>query len=202
MMLSSLWLSLVLTASGSSGASVAVDASAPVEVFAELDGTWEGQFVGYDPTGKELYRIEVRQVYRTIDSNTQEVEITDTLADGQVITGRGRNTASKRPDGSLELTCVVVKSTGEKVVHEGTLGQGPEGSPQLVWHSSGPDRLESFRETVTKQGDQWTYSIDGVGHYGKSVILMAGRYLKQPQNEIVGDEKPAPREPPAPQEGS
>lgn len=198
-MLSPLWLSLALMTSGPALASGSVEDSAPpVEVFAELDGTWEGEFVGYDPTGKELYRIEVRQVYRTVDANTQEVEISDTMADGQVVTGKGRNTASRRPDGSLELACVVVKSTGEKVVHEGTLGQGPNGTPQLVWHSSGPDRMEIFRETVTRQGDQWIYAIDGVGHYGESVVLMAGRYRKQPKAE--GEkERPAPK---APQSGS
>ena len=39
----------------------------PVSVFADLEGTWSGAFVGYDETGKELYRIRVRQTYTTVD---------------------------------------------------------------------------------------------------------------------------------------
>ncbi|MHC4898966.1 MAG: hypothetical protein ACYTGW_17880, partial [Planctomycetota bacterium] len=67
----------------------------PVDVFRELDGHWAGTFVGYDATGKELYRIRVEQWYRTLDTYTQEVRVKDTMADGKVITGTGRNTARR-----------------------------------------------------------------------------------------------------------
>ncbi len=149
---------------------------APSAVFADLDGTWEGEFVGYDTEGQEIYRISVRQTYRTVDSKTQEVRVTDTFADGRVITGRGQNTAERLPDGSLRLRCVVVKSNDERVTHLGSSGIAPDGEPQLVWHSKGIDRWESFRETVRGQGAEAVYSIDGVGLYGGTVIIMAGRY--------------------------
>lgn len=151
---------------------------APVSVFAELDGTWEGEFAGYDTEGKEIYRISVRQTYRTLDDETQEVLITDTLADGTVITGRGENTAKLLPDGGLRLRCVVVKSNNERVTHLGRRGTAPDGEPQLVWYSKGIDRWETFRETVRGHGSEAVYSIDGVGRYGDTVIIMAGRYRR------------------------
>lgn len=150
----------------------------PVAVYADLDGTWEGTFVGYDTEGQELYRIAVRQTYRTIDEETQTVEIEDTLADGTVVTGKGHNLARRARDGSLELRCIVEKSTGDRVDHSGRLGTGPGGETQLVWYSDSPGRLEVFREVVRKDGDGWVYTIDGVGRYGESLILMAGRYRK------------------------
>jgi len=150
--------------------------AAPVAVFAELDGTWEGTFAGYDTAGKELYRIQVRQIYRTLDDSTQTVDVADTMADGTVITGKGKNTAVRKADGSLELRCIVVKSNGEKVVHEGTLGKTPDGLPQLVWHSAEAERWEVFREVVRESEEGPVYTIDGVGKYGSSVVVMAGRY--------------------------
>src|SRR5947208_2928500 len=33
----------------------------PVHVFAQLEGTWQGSFVGYDEHGKELYRERVHK---------------------------------------------------------------------------------------------------------------------------------------------
>jgi hypothetical protein len=151
----------------------------PVAVFAELDGSWAGTFVGYDPGGRELYRIEVHQTYTTVDEHTQEVAIRDTQPDGTVVTGRGVNTARRLADGSLELTCRVEKSTGETVEHRGLLVTGPGGDQQLVWFSNEPGRQETFRERVRHEGDAVYYLIDGVGRYGDSTVLMAGRYRKQ-----------------------
>lgn len=150
----------------------------PVSVFAELDGTWAGTFVGYDLEGRELYRISVRQVYRTIDAETQTVRIEDEFEDGTVVTGRGRNVARRRPDGGLELSCRVEKSNGEKVEHQGRLVEGPDGHTEIVWFSGGPGRREMFRESVRRDGDGWIYTIDGVGSYGDDLVVMSGRYRK------------------------
>ena len=159
-------------------ASAAEDPSSgpPVAVFADLDGVWEGEFVGYDTMGKELYRIHVRQEYRTIDNERQAVKITDTSPDGTVVIGTGHNIARRRPDGSLELLCIVQKSNGDRVEHQGTLGRGPGGEAQLVWWSDTPERTDTFREVVRHHGDRAEYTIDGVGRYGDSVVVMAGRY--------------------------
>lgn len=151
----------------------------PVEVFSELDGTWVGTFVGYDAAGVELYRIGVRQTYVTVDETTQTVEVEDTMPDGTVIRGRGKNVARRRPDGTLALTCIVDKSTGERVEHEGRLVRGPDGDPQLVWFSASDKRSETFRERVRHEGTLVVYSIDGRGRYGEAEMLMAGRYVKQ-----------------------
>jgi len=151
----------------------------PVEVFSDLDGTWEGTFVGYDEEGVELYRIGVRQTYKTIDDITQTVEVTDTMPDGTVITGRGRNVARRRSDGTLELTCVVDKSNGERVEHEGRVVRGPDGVPGLVWFSNDKDKRETFRERVRREGTNEVYAIDGMGRYGETRMLMAGRYVKR-----------------------
>lgn len=151
----------------------------PVEVFAELDGSWAGTFVGWGSDGAELYRIAVRQSYRTLDANTQEVEIVDTLADGTVIRGRGVNTARRRADGSLELGCRVEKSNGETAEHRGRLVRGPDGSHQILWTSADGERAESFRERVVREGEETVYRIDGMGRYGDTLVLMAGRYVKQ-----------------------
>ena len=150
----------------------------PAAVFADLDGTWAGTFVGYDTQGRELYRIAVRQTYRTVDGETQSVEIADTLEDGTVITGQGKNVARRGGDGTLELRCLVEKSNGERVEHQGRLARGPDGEPQIVWFSEAPGRLEVFREAVRRHGEGWVYTIDGVGRYGESLIVMAGRYRK------------------------
>jgi len=150
----------------------------PVAVFADLDGTWEGTFVGWDATGHELYRLAVRQTYRTVDDHTQRVEIEDRMPDGSVVTGRGVNTAHRNPDGSLDLRCRVVKSNGERVEHRGRLIQGPDGAEQIVWHSGGDGRWETFRERVRREGDTEVYEIDGLGRYGDQVVVMAGRYYR------------------------
>lgn len=151
----------------------------PVEVFSDLDGTWEGTFVGYDATGKELYRIAVRQTYRTLDDTTQSVHVEDTMPDGTVVTGEGRNVAQRRADGTLALTCVVEKSNGERVEHAGRQVRGPDGDPELVWFSNAKDRSETFRERVRREGTEAVYAIDGMGRYGGSEMLMAGRYRKR-----------------------
>jgi len=117
------------------GPGVRVADGAPVRVFAKLDGTWTGTFVGYDASGRELYRIAVRQTYRTIDETTQRVTISDTMPDGTVILGEGENVARRRPDGTLALTCVVRKSSGERVTHDGRLVKGPDGDEQFIWYS-------------------------------------------------------------------
>lgn len=170
----------------------------PVKVFSKLDGRWRGTFVGYDPSGKELYRIRVEQTYRTLDDHRQSVEIRDTdVATQKTITGKGENIAHRRPDGTLELRCVVTKSNGEHVEHRGRRIRGALGDEQLIWFSqsdhrrakgapsegkpkSGGDRSETFREAVRKEGDTWVYTIDGMGRYGGTLILMHGRYERVP----------------------
>lgn len=160
------------------GAAAEEPAEPPVAVFADLDGTWEGTFVGWDASGRELYRLSVRQTYRTLDDHTQRVVIEDRMPDGSVVTGRGVNTAHRNPDGSLELRCRVTKSNGERVEHRGRLIQGPGGAEELIWHSGGAERWETFRERVRRQGDDEVYEIDGLGRYGEQLVLMAGRYYR------------------------
>ena len=156
----------------------------PVSVYSDLDGAWEGEFVGWDAKGEELYRIRVRQEYRTVDAETQEVMITDTMADGTVIRGRGRNIARRRADGTLELLCIVEKSNGDRVEHRGRLTRGPGGESELVWWSEEPERSETFREAVRGEGASAVYSIDGVGRYGSSTVVMAGRYRRAEGGEL------------------
>lgn len=155
-----------------------VGPGAPVEVFAELEGTWQGIFVGYDAAGRELYRIRVRQTYRTINDHEQVVEITDTMPDGTVITGHGTNSARRVAGGALSLRCVVEKSNGERVEHDGRVVRGPDGDEQIIWYSSKPGRVETFRERVHRDGDEMVYEINGMGRYGETLILMSGRYRK------------------------
>lgn len=150
----------------------------PVAVFVDLDGTWEGDFVGWDREGRELYRIRVRQTYRTVDGHTQRVQIEDRMPDGSVITGRGENTARRTEEGELELRCRVEKSNGERVEHRGRLVEGPDGEEELVWSSEGDGRWEMFRERVRREGETEVYEIDGVGRYGDQVVVMAGRYRR------------------------
>lgn len=152
--------------------------SSPVEIFRDLDGTWRGTFVGYDATGKELYRIQVEQRYRTVDANVQTVQIVDTMPDGTEIKGTGKNVATVDAQGKLHLTCRVEKSNGDVVEHQGRLVQGPDGDKELVWFHQHEDREETFRETVRKEGDRSVYSIQGMGKYGDTLILMAGRYYR------------------------
>ncbi|MHC4947352.1 MAG: hypothetical protein ACYTG1_03710 [Planctomycetota bacterium] len=168
-----LWLALAPPGPGIAG-------PPPVAVYAKLDGAWEGTFVGLGPDGRELYRLRVRQVYVTVDEHTQRVTITDRLADGTVVEGRGVNTARRRPDGTLALTCRVEKSTGEVVEHDGRLVRGPDGDEQLVWHSRADDRVETFRETVRNEADGDVYEINGMGRYGDTLVLMHGRYRRVP----------------------
>ena len=164
--------------------------SAPVEVFADLEGTWSGTFVGYDETGNELYRIAVTQHYETINDTMQKVIIYDTMADGRVISGTGINTARRREDGSLDLRCSIDKSNGQRVGHQGRVVIGPDGDRQIVWYSSGPDRVETFREVVRREGDQLVYEINGMGQYGKTMILMHGRYIKQRGEDPASEKEP------------
>jgi hypothetical protein len=156
----------------------AAGTSPPASVFAALDGTWTGMFVGFDQRGRELYRIEVSQTYQTVDETTQRVTTRDTMKDGTVVTGRGVNTARRGPDGTLVLSCDVEKSNGERAAHHGRLVRGPEGDEQIIWWSEGPDRSETFRECVRREGEQVVYSINGMGRYGETFILMHGRYHK------------------------
>ena len=150
----------------------------PVDVFADLNGRWQGEFVGYSAEGKELYRISVEQHYRTIDSTTQLVEIIDRDAEGRVTTGKGRNVATRRADGTLELTCRVEKSNGETVEHRGALVAAADGSQQLMWFSSTPSRREVFREHVHGSGAGAVYEIHGTGMYDGTLIVMHGAYRR------------------------
>ncbi len=164
--------------------------SAPVEVFADLEGTWTGTFVGYDETGNELYRIAVTQHYQTLNDTMQKVIIYDKMPDGTVISGSGINTARRREDGSLDLRCSIDKSNGQRVAHQGRIVIGPDGDQQIVWYSSGPDRVETFREVVRNEGSETVYEINGMGRYGKTLILMHGRYTKQRGEDSESEKEP------------
>ena len=171
---------LLVTGAGSLQESAAPSAPpTPVSVFAELDGVWKGTFVGYDASGKELYRIQVRQEYETVSATMQKVRITDTMPDGTVITGEGENIARRRGDGSLDLNCIVRKSNGERVEHAGRIVRGPDDTDQIIWHSRGADRVETFREYVFQHENKTIYEINGMGRYDGTLMLMTGRYIKQ-----------------------
>ena len=90
----------------------------------------------------------------------------------------GKNIAHRTAAGDLELFCDVKKSNGDRVQHKGRLVKGPIGTTQFVWYSVSADRSETFREAVVRDGKKTTYVINGMGRYGDSLILMAGRYLK------------------------
>jgi hypothetical protein len=148
-------------------------ATRPVDVFKDLEGHWAGTFVGYDTTGKELYRIRVKQWYRTVNATTQEVRLEDTMADGTVVTGKGQNVATRTADGRLRLSCRVKKSNGDRVEHEGRLVRGPGGDRQIVWFT------KTFREWVVGNKADRTYHIHGLGNYDGQLMMMAGRYRIQ-----------------------
>lgn len=150
----------------------------PVSVFSDLDGTWEGNFIGYDLKGNILYKIKVRQIYKTVNRTTQSVEIEDTLSNGEVIRGKGRNIADIKSDGSLELKCIVEKSNGDRVDHVGRLTEGPGGEKKLIWYSMDDNKQEMFVEGVEKSGEETFYTISGMGIYGNTAVLMEGRYKK------------------------
>jgi hypothetical protein len=172
------WKQLGAVVIGAWTAIPAVAAGPPVAVFAELDGTWQGTFVGWDAEGRELFRLRVAQTYRTVSDTTQEVAIEDLGADGTVTTGRGENVATRAADGTLALTCKVEKSNGDTVLHQGSVVTGPGGRPEILWHSQGAGRAEVFRERVVEEGGETLYLIDGLGRYGDGVVLMAGRYRR------------------------
>lgn len=150
----------------------------PVAVFAGLEGDWVGTFVGFDAAGKELYRIAVKQSYRRVDATTQEVVLADTDASGKTTKGKGRNVATRRADGTLELRCIVDKENGDHVEHEGRLVKGPDGDEELIWFVQREGRSETFRERCLGDGKDARYEIDGMGRYGDSLVLMAGRYRR------------------------
>ena len=156
----------------------AFPSDAPVAVFEELDGTWEGQFVGWDTSGQELYRIDVRQTYRTVDRRTQTVVVEDRMPDGTVIRGNGRNVARRNADGELVLTCLVEKSNGDRVEHRGRTIDLPGGGHGLVWSSHAEGRVETFVESVSREGDRWVYRIQGHGTYDGTTVIMSGRYVR------------------------
>ena len=169
---------ILLVAAGALTSSAPPPESRPIDIYSAFDGRWEGTFVGFDPGGKELYRIRVKQTYHTVDANTQKVQTRDEMPDGTVITGVGENVARRRPDGSLELMCRLKKSNGEEVEHAGRIVRGPDGDKQIIWHSRRPGRVETFREVVRQEGERLIYSIDGMGRYGETLILMHGRYRR------------------------
>lgn len=150
-----------------------------VDVFSELNGTWKGTFIGYDLTGKELYRIDVIQTYKTIDEVTQSVQITDIYPSGEIVTGEGKNIAIKTLDGSLNLECEVKKSNGEYVKHKGRVVFDPNGKKHLIWYSNNQKRREMFYETVEDHIDGTYYTIKGIGIHKNNDIFMVGSYRKQ-----------------------
>ena len=153
-----------------------VRAGDPVDVFADLNGAWRGEFVGWDEEGREQYRIRVSHRYHKVDAHTQKLVGKDTLPDGTVIELDGENTARRLENGQLELRCVVRKSNGETVRHRGRLGKGPRGEELVFWYSLDEGKRETFREWVEGDGDQAVYRIQGTGRYGKATYVMAGDY--------------------------
>ena len=151
----------------------------PVDVFSELNGTWKGAFIGYDLTGKKLYKIDVIQTYKTIDEATQSVQITDIYPSGEIVTGEGINVAIKSLDGSLYLECKVKKSNGENVKHKGRVVYDSNGKKQLIWYSNNQKGREMFYESVEDHIGGTYYTIKGIGIYKKSDIFMVGNYRKQ-----------------------
>lgn len=152
--------------------------SAPVVIFEELEGTWDGDFVGYDESGIELYRIKVKQTYKTVDDNHQKVTIEDRMPDGAIVRGEGNNIAYRNASGGFDISCDVKKTNGDRVQHRGRLIKGPSGSKEFIWYSSSEDKTETFREEVIREGESTYYVINGMGRYGDRLILMAGRYKK------------------------
>lgn len=150
----------------------------PVSVFSELDGKWQGSFIGYSTKGNIIYKIEVTQIYKTISDTTQHVYIEDKAEDGKITKGIGKNIAAFNEDGSLKLKCIVEKSNGERVEHEGILSKGPDGKKNIIWFSEKPERIETFREWVEDRSDGKHYLIQGMGQYGDTLILMSGSYKK------------------------
>jgi len=180
-------------------ASAAEHAAPPVSVFQELEGDWRGSFVGYDATGKEIYRIEVTQSFRTVDDETQTVAIEDRMPDGTVTRTRGTHLARRNGSGALELSCDLKRSTGEHVQLQGRLIRGPLGTTEFIWWSASGDRSDTFREGVADEGGKPTYHIDGMGRYGDSLVLMAGRYRKVGDAAAAGAKRrdqPGPVSPP------
>ena len=98
------------------------------------------------------------------------------MPDGTVIRGEGENTATRGSDGSLSLRCVVRKSNGETVEHDGRVTLGPDGNKELVWYSKTKDKIETFREVVRVEGKRSVYEIHGMGRYNGTLMLMAGRF--------------------------
>ncbi len=150
----------------------------PIDIFADLDGTWVGTFVGYDATGTEVLRIKARHTYRTVSATRQTVRIEDTMPGGEVIIGRGANLAERTRSGSLLLRCVIEKSDGESIDHAGRVVRGPDGGEQIVWYTTKPQRVETFREVIRREDGELVYEINGMGLYGKTLVLMVGRYRK------------------------
>jgi hypothetical protein len=153
-------------------------AQPPVAAFAALEGRWRGTFVGWDPSGVELYRIDVTQTFTTVDAHTQAVAIEDRMADGTVVRTTGVHRARRNARGEIELTCDLTRSNGDRVHLRARPVRGPLGTAELVWHGASGDRSETFREAVVHDGSSILYTIDGMGRYGDKLVLMAGRYRK------------------------
>lgn len=149
--------------------------SALTNVYAALDGRWQGDFevyrddnleprdndLLYNPSTAQITRanvhsiraVNVTQRYESINPYFQKVEIVDRYFDGSKAVSTGVN---KVQDG--KMWCVVHKPE-ETVIHSGTL----EGPHTIVWqrNEQNPQRIEYFRETV--EGDR--YTILGWGYY-------------------------------------
>jgi len=145
------------------------------DVYKALDGTWRGEFKIYvrddQPDGpsqpKDLepamwaldafrldQTIQVEQRYVSESPTFQRVTITDTYADGRVVTSKGVN---KVQDG--KMWCVV-KKPDDLVIHEGSR----QGEDTIIWsrNRDQPRAVEYFVETVGPK----TYTIMGWGYYG------------------------------------
>lgn len=156
------------------------------DVYKPLDGTWRGKFNIYTDTRGQVdgprpkaldpeawkqapyqldQTIDVTQVYASESPYFQRVTITDTYADGRVVTSKGVN---KVQDG--KMYCVVIKPD-DTVIHDGDT----DGAETILWSRDrkSPLAVEFFRETVKKD----TYTIIGWGYYGSDDPGKAPRYF-------------------------
>ncbi|MGF1510258.1 MAG: hypothetical protein ACFB9M_12230 [Myxococcota bacterium] len=151
----------------------------PQAVFEPWDGIWKGQFEVLQ--GDEvLTTLNVVQRYYSDAPDLQHGRFREQNVETQeVVTAEATNRRTE-----AGLTCRVVKSTGEEVVHQGEwTGRG------IKWFRKTESVEEVFVEEVKTDPDGRTvYFIDGWGRYdGGPKLTFRGRYRK------VGSEAEARR---------
>lgn len=127
--------------------------------FKPWDGTWEGEFEGFDPAGERVTHLRVRQRYRHVPSDDQfrqegHFTVTD-VATGEVKEEKTLKTASFE---LTELQRKVYKEKGSVM----EVFDGVDEGGSITWKRDIPGAKETFREWI--EGD--TLSIEGEGVYG------------------------------------